>query len=52
MLSLAALLAAQKENPLNISMLRGFLVAGVGETSNFDLLKDLAKVVEYIDVSI
>jgi len=31
--------------------LKGFLVAGVGEISNFDLLGDLAEVVDFIELN-
>jgi hypothetical protein len=38
----------KKENHHNINVLGGFLVARVGETSNLELVKDLADVVEYL----
>jgi hypothetical protein len=38
----------KKDKPLKISFFRGFVVAGTGEISNFDLLKDLAKVVDFL----
>ena len=37
-----------KEKPLKVNALRGFLVAGVGEISNFDLVMDFAEVVDYL----
>ena len=37
------------EKPLKVSAFRGHLVAGVGETSNFDLVRDLKEVVDYLE---
>jgi hypothetical protein len=39
----------QITNPLNISVLRGFLVDKRFEISNLDLVKDIAEVVEYLN---
>ena len=44
-----ALFHAQKEKPSEIKDFRGFLVAGTGEISNFDLVKDLVKMLEYVN---
>lgn len=38
---------SSKINPLNINLLRGFLVAGVGEISNLELLLDIIIVLDF-----
>ena len=40
----------QKINPLNINVLRGFLVDKVIEISNLEILKDLAEVVDSLNM--
>jgi len=42
-------MSAQKVKSLKVSAFRGLFVAGAGDISNLDLMKDLAEVIGFID---
>jgi hypothetical protein len=51
MLFLTAVLAAQKEKPLIVSVIKGSLVDYMSEISNLELFKDLERILIFQSIS-